>query len=143
MMKGIRLELIKTLGSKRFAISIFMIALGMLLNFITDSRYSRYTSVDVCLAAAFDKSFSLTILLLCVIPSGLQHCIEYNTGLHKYEVIRCGVKNYTISKTISAVVGGFLSTIVGMVMAIIEAYMVTMITNKTTKNIVSSRLAME
>ena len=62
MMKGIRLELIKTLGSKRFAISIFMIALGMLLNFITDSRYSRYTSVDVCLAAAFDKSFSLTIL---------------------------------------------------------------------------------
>lgn len=45
MMKGIRLELIKTLGSKRFAISIFMIALGMLLNFITDSRYSRYTSV--------------------------------------------------------------------------------------------------
>ena len=63
MMKGIRLELIKTLGSKRFAISIFMIALGMLLNFITDSRYSRYTSVDVCLAAAFDKSFSLTILL--------------------------------------------------------------------------------
>lgn len=57
MMKGIRLELIKTLGSKRFAISIFMIALGMLLNFITDSRYSRYTSVDVCLAAAFDKSF--------------------------------------------------------------------------------------
>lgn len=87
MMKGIRLELIKTLGSKRFAISIFMIALGMLLNFITDSRYSRYTSVDVCLAAAFDKSFSLTILLLCVIPSGLQHCIEYNTGLHKYEVI--------------------------------------------------------
>ncbi len=55
MMKGIRLELIKTLGSKRFAISIFMIALGMLLNFITDSRYSRYTSVDVCLAAAFDK----------------------------------------------------------------------------------------
>ena len=36
MMKGIRLELIKTLGSKRFAISIFMIALGMLLNFITD-----------------------------------------------------------------------------------------------------------
>ena len=133
MMKGIRLELIKTLGSKRFAISIFMIALGMLLNFITDSRYSRYTSVDVCLAAAFDKSFSLTILLLCVIPSGLQHCIEYNTGLHKYEVIRCGVKNYTISKTISAVVGGFLSTIVGMVMAIIEAYMVTMITNKTQK----------
>ena len=57
--------------------------------------------------------------------------------------LRCGVKNYTISKTISAVVGGFLSTIVGMVMAIIEAYMVTMITNKTTKNIVSSRLAME
>lgn len=43
------------------------------------------------------------------------------------------MKNYAISKTISAVVGGFLSTIVGMVMAIIEAYMVTMITNKTTK----------
>lgn len=143
MMKCIKLDLKKIFIGKRFLIAVIGIALGMLLNFMADSKMAFVANVETYITIGFDQSFFLLVYLLCVLPAGISHCIDYKSGVYRYEIVRCSARSYSISKTVAAVVGGFLATTTGLFLSICEAAVLTIVKNKSVSNLVFDKMMME
>lgn len=116
MMRMIKVEIEKLFCGSRLYLGIAGILLGICLTSLSELPYNAHSDVHDMYLGSHTEAFSLVCFILCVVGGGISFCMEQKSQSIRYIVLRGNTRNYAVSKILSAFLGGYLVTLVGMVL---------------------------
>ena len=108
-MKTILFELKNALCSKRFLFTVVVMTFLSMCSLINEMKAIPDASVYYFYMVYFYYPIWLIAFVLAPIPGAISFCIDWNTCFYRMKIIRCGKKNYILSKIIITWVTAFLT----------------------------------
>lgn len=118
-MKPVLFELKNALCSKRFLITIVGMMFLSLCSLINEMKSFPDASVYYFYMVYFYYPMWMIAFVLAPIPGATSFCIDWNTRVYRMKVIRCGKKNYILSKIIITWVTAFLTVAFSQILMLV------------------------
>lgn len=116
MIRMIKIELEKLFCSRRFYLSMAGVILGIPLTSLSMLQYSTHETICSMFHTCSGEAFSLLVFLLCVVGGGISFCMEQKSQSIRYITLRGNARDYAIGKIVSAFLGGYLISLIGLVL---------------------------
>lgn len=118
-MKTVVFELRNALCSRRFLLTVAgmtLLSLGSLLN---EMKTVTSASVYYLYMVYFYYPIWLIALMFAPVPGTISFCIDWNTGIYRTKIIRCGKTRYIMSKIIIAWATAFLTVLFSQILMLV------------------------
>ena len=117
MIRTLKIDLFKMFGGFRIYACILAIAAGFMMYALQIFRGGTQSYVEDMFSSVRGAAIIL-LFMLCVAGGSFLYCVEEKNGCLPYEVRRAGLKRYTVSKTITSAIGGFVTALMGQLLTL-------------------------
>lgn len=108
-------DLRKMFGNYQIYLSMLSLSVVYTLTFVEQLRSNKFMG-------DFTNGFQMIlvsdtmiyIFLICIVGGSFMYCAEEKYGYFKFEIQRVGVHAFTVGKLLTSLIGGFLTSIIGI-----------------------------